>query len=784
MNIVYLIGNGFDINLGMNTRYTDFYNYYLSLPQDNDNNAVKRFKKRLKENFLNWSDLEYALGAKYLNKINEKDAVNIHKHITMHLPKYLTEEEDRHVINASQEKFLKYLSEPYSGNWLLSQEIEEIKKYMSTFKQEICNIKIITFNYTKSIERILGFNIDQPRQKDMNSNIYNIEIEHIHGFTDDRLILGVNDTSQINNKSLRENVRIIKRYIKADCIQTYKSDHDAKCQKWLNDANLICLFGLSFGDSDKKWWDLVSKELQRDCKTIIFGYAEEEFGRNDGPDIDDFKENVKEKFLSKTDIKKDLKDTLKKNIYIAPKTPSTDIFKFDVRTIREPPIYEPKKTAQSRVTVVIGILVGLVLCFVSVALFVWLRPQTDKLENEDSIIIASTPTRSLLDTLVTTSPETLTLSTRPSTERSQNKDSLEPRRFVPNKNQEESYLQAYIKENTDIDQAIKDYIANTKAFPRDSRNFVRLGTIYAKKYETLAQAAVNLNQAVKLVDNDPEVWLLLAQVNGRLDKVDGELAAYKKYIMLNPNDLAARRRVGEINYGKKQWSDAIANLEMFLASNDKDVQALIMLVDAYVATNQQQKAMEHLTKVKNMRNDDPDIRERIYMVYKKEGKKELAESEIKELVKITNDNRYRLMLCGDLLEAGKLDEALAVANAVKKSDPTNRDGLMALAGIQRIQKKYADAIETYKLILFADANYAPACAGRAEAHFLLAEYDRAETYYKKALALDPKMVSAELGLSRVYKATKQKDLQMQHLNRAKLLDPNNKAVQDEIRLLK
>jgi len=107
-----------------------------------------------------------------------------------------------------------------------------------------------------------------------------------------------------------------------------------------------------------------------------------------------------------------------------------------------------------------------------------------------------------------------------------------------------------------------------------------------------------------------------------------------------------------------------------------------------------------------------------------------------------------------------------------------------LAGIQRMQKKYSDAIETYKLVLFADNNYAPACVGRAEAHFLLAEYDRAETYYKKALALDPKMVSAELGLSRVYKATNQKDLQVQHLNRAKALDPNNKAVLDALKLIK
>jgi len=350
--------------------------------------------------------------------------------------------------------------------------------------------------------------------------------------------------------------------------------------------------------------------------------------------------------------------------------------------------------------------------------------------------------------------------------------------------QDASYKRAFLIEKSDQDQAVKAYLANTKAFPRDARNFVRLGMIYAQKKETFPQAADNLSAASKLVDNDVDIWQQLAIVSGKLGKADMELAAYKMYFKLKPQDLAVTRRIGELLFEKKQYSEAITNLEIFLTTNDKDVKALIMLADAYEATSRQQKTTELLAKAKSLKGNDPDVRERLYKMYKREGKKELADAEIRELVKISGDNRHRLMLCGDLVESGKLDEAAKVANDVKNSDPTNRDGLMALAGIQRMQKKYGDAIETYKLVLFADNNYAPACAGRAEAHFLLAEYDRAETYYKKALEIDPKMVSAELGLSRVYKATKQKDLQIQHLNRAKLLDPNNKAVQDEIRLLK
>ena len=30
MKVVYLIGNGFDLNLGLKTSYSDFYTYYLN----------------------------------------------------------------------------------------------------------------------------------------------------------------------------------------------------------------------------------------------------------------------------------------------------------------------------------------------------------------------------------------------------------------------------------------------------------------------------------------------------------------------------------------------------------------------------------------------------------------------------------------------------------------------------------------------------------------------------------------------------------------------------------
>lgn len=348
---------------------------------------------------------------------------------------------------------------------------------------------------------------------------------------------------------------------------------------------------------------------------------------------------------------------------------------------------------------------------------------------------------------------------------------------------EASFKRAALIEKTNEAQAVRDYTANTRLFPRDARSFVRLGMIQAQKKETWEQAAVNLNAAVKLVDNDADVWLELARVNGNLKRTNEELAAYRKYAALKPQDFSASRRIGQILYERKQFQEAITHLEMFLTTNDKDVEVLLMLVDAYEGTNRQPKATELLARAKTLKPNDPGVRERLYLMYKKDGQKAKAEVEIRDLVGISKDNKHRLMYIGDLIEAKKLAEAAAVAAEVRKSDPLNFDGLMAAADIQRLQRRFPEAIETYKSVLFINENHAPAFFGRAEAHLGMSEFDRAESFYKRAIAVDPKMARAELGLAKVYNAQKKRDLRNAHLAKARALDPNNKEFIEELNQL-
>ena len=54
MNIVHIIGNGFDLNLDLKTSYKDFYDYYIKINSKNE--IIELLKREIKSNSENWSD--------------------------------------------------------------------------------------------------------------------------------------------------------------------------------------------------------------------------------------------------------------------------------------------------------------------------------------------------------------------------------------------------------------------------------------------------------------------------------------------------------------------------------------------------------------------------------------------------------------------------------------------------------------------------------------------------------------------------------------------------------
>ena len=64
-NITFIIGNGFDLRVGLATRYIDFYKVYCKI-KDDDSGLIRHFKLDIlqdeKRVWKNWADFELGMG--------------------------------------------------------------------------------------------------------------------------------------------------------------------------------------------------------------------------------------------------------------------------------------------------------------------------------------------------------------------------------------------------------------------------------------------------------------------------------------------------------------------------------------------------------------------------------------------------------------------------------------------------------------------------------------------------------------------------------------------------
>jgi len=318
MNILYIIGNGFDINLGLKTKYSQFYEYYQK--QESDDELVNKIKKDINLDIDNWSDLELAFGlyTKNLNDIDEFDRV--WEDLVDNLCNYLEKEEETLELEGlDKEKLISDLHTPEQS--FAQGNKEEINNFKQKFGTATWNINIITLNYTRTLEKILDGKFPNIHiANHQHGNITFGNIQHIHGYTNQRTILGVNDESQVGKIDFRTNQEILEALIKSTANQVQKHNVDRTCKSYISKANIICIFGSSLGDTDNYLWKLIGEELKRDVKLIIFKKGEEikqRFGHKPART----QRQIKKLFLDKTDLSESEKEQFQENIYVALNTP-------------------------------------------------------------------------------------------------------------------------------------------------------------------------------------------------------------------------------------------------------------------------------------------------------------------------------------------------------------------------------------------------------------------------------------------------------------------------------
>lgn len=235
-----VVGNGFDINLGLKTSYNDFLKSEQFASQLNDSNHLATYLKNSYDLNL-WIDVEKQLAEYSLNvsPIKKTEFFKIKEALKKYLQQFNNCE-----INKSSEAY----------------------NLISSIKQPYTHV--LNFNYTNTIERILQsltlFTIDKNQFQ-----------TKVHGSIDENsdIVFGVDENTEISS----DNIFIRKSYS--------KSFDGINLRPNIKNLKKITFFGHSLGSTDHFYFEELFEYLCKDhnpqdtVEFTIHYYGEESYDR-------------------------------------------------------------------------------------------------------------------------------------------------------------------------------------------------------------------------------------------------------------------------------------------------------------------------------------------------------------------------------------------------------------------------------------------------------------------------------------------------------------------------
>ena len=290
MRILFLIGNGFDINLNLDTSYANVLEDYIKL--DPPNEIIGNFQNELKNNkSVWWSDFEYQIG-QYIKTFDDNNITDFYAQFSHFrefvVTKFMNEEERIDYTKYKDnipEIFMNSIASFYIT--LLDSSKNKILDLIRG-NDNVFRYSFITFNYTNALNNIIE--ISKTFYKDTSfalpiTEINNKKYYHhlanivpVHGTLRKDFIMGVDNVTQINNELLKTNPKLQRTIIKPKTNEILGRNGVKDAERYIRTSKIICIFGMSIGRTDKTWWDHIIKWLLgNDKRHLIIFYFSSDF---------------------------------------------------------------------------------------------------------------------------------------------------------------------------------------------------------------------------------------------------------------------------------------------------------------------------------------------------------------------------------------------------------------------------------------------------------------------------------------------------------------------------
>ena len=266
-DILFIIGNGFDLHHNISSSYADFHDWLLS-------NDYSHFVKQLEFIFHRsadidlWSDFESALGNYDCDSLYHEYADDIEIDYD-HMMRTTAQKEDATIsaIGGILEDI-----RPIFAKWIASIDIKNIKPKL-TLPQEA---KYITFNYTKTLEEVY--------------RIPTNNILHIHGGTDgyEDIVVGHDNIVDPNSVYSEKETEFYEENGKKQIIEAMNElfkdveevmNRHINIFKSLSNIRHVVTYGHSLSDIDKPYFKLIKGSICPDTEWFFYKHSKKDCDR-------------------------------------------------------------------------------------------------------------------------------------------------------------------------------------------------------------------------------------------------------------------------------------------------------------------------------------------------------------------------------------------------------------------------------------------------------------------------------------------------------------------------
>ena len=281
MKILYLIGNGFDLAQGLYTRYSDFYKARI-LNKEMSGEMLTKLQSSIKDDIKSWADMEKRLGEFSSEMGTVEDVDTVYDFLKEELRNYLMNEQER--ITVAKEEIAINKEILLTPEKFLPPESKDTIRALINRAPNL-EIDAISFNYTDVFEKAISYNgrAFEIKQTGAGIPVKLTSVYKVHGALDREMIMGVADEEQITNKVLASDIDAQEVMIKPRTTALRRDYVCSRCSTLIANADIIVMFGLSIGETDRNWWKKITDRLNSNgnVRLIVYSHLDKSIAKDD-----------------------------------------------------------------------------------------------------------------------------------------------------------------------------------------------------------------------------------------------------------------------------------------------------------------------------------------------------------------------------------------------------------------------------------------------------------------------------------------------------------------------